>query len=365
MGPLHSADLLPLSLFDPSLVETKAVFRKTADAGRRLAELKGVSASIPSQGILINTLSLQEAKDSSEIENIVTTHDELFRDSLFPDFGDDSAAKEVRRYVQALRVGFERVKADGLLTNNHILRIQAELEANTAGFRRLPGTALKNNAGETVYTPPQDPGAIRDLMTDLERFINDDAAFDADALVKMALIHHQFESIHPFYDGNGRTGRILAVLYLVQQGLLDSPVLYLSRHIVRTKPDYYRLLQGVREDGGWEEWVLYMLTAVEETARQAIGTVGEIKDALQDYKHRIRGRYKFYSQDLINTLFANPYTKIEFVERDLQVSRPTATKYLEDLTDGGFLKKQRAGRSNYYINRALYGILTRGEAGGH
>lgn len=356
-----STRLLPLSLFDASLLETKAVFRKTAGAARWLAELKGASASIPNQGILINTLALQEAKDSSEIENIVTTHDELFKDNLFPDFGDSSAAKEVRHYVQALRVGFEKVKADGLLTNNHILQIHAELEANTAGFRRLPGTSLKNNAGDIVYTPPQDPGVIIDLMTDLERFINDDSAFDADPLVKMALLHHQFESIHPFYDGNGRTGRILAVLYLVQQGLLDSPVLYLSRHIVRTKPDYYRLLQGAREQDDWENWVLYMLTAVEETARQSIGTVGEIKEALQDYKRRIRARFRFYSQDLINTLFANPYTKIEFVERDLQVSRPTATKYLEDLTGGGFLQKHRAGRSNYYINRALYGILTRTE----
>lgn len=354
------ADLLPLSRFDVSLLETKAIYRKTADASRQLAELKGVSASIPNQGILINTLALQEAKDSSEIENIVTTHDELFKDNLFPEFGDNSAAKEVRHYVQALRVGFEIVKADGLLTNNHIKLIQAELESNTAGFRKLPGTALKNNAGETVYTPPQKPGTIVALMTDLERFINDDAVFDADPLVKTAIIHHQFESIHPFYDGNGRTGRILALLYLVQQGLLDIPILYLSRYIVRTKPDYYRLLQGVRADGGWEAWVLYMLMAVEETARQTIVTVSEIKDALQDYKHRIRDRYKFYSQDLINTLFAHPYTKTDFVERDLHVSRPTATKYLDLLSENNaFLRKERIGRSNYYINLALSGILTR------
>lgn len=353
-------DVLPLSPFDPALLETRAIFRKTASASRQLAELKGVSASIPNRSILINTLALQEAKDSSEIENIVTTHDELFRDNLFPEFDDNSAAKEVRHYVQALRVGFDMVTVDGLLTNNHIRHIQAELEANTAGFRKLPGTALKNNAGETVYTPPQDPGVILDLMADLERFINDDTVLDADPLVKMALIHHQFESIHPFYDGNGRTGRILAVLYLVQQGLLDIPILYLSRYIVRTKPDYYRLLQGVREEGGWEAWVLYMLTAVEQTARQSIVTVGEIKAALQDYKQRIRAGFKFYSQDLINTLFAHPYTKTDFVERDLNVSRPTATKYLDSLAENNeFLRKERVGRSNYYINVALYDILTR------
>lgn len=351
--------LLPLSHLSPEVLETRAVLKKTASAGRRLAELKGVSASIPNQSLLINTLALQEAKDSSEIENIVTTHDELFRNGLFPAPGDNSAAKEVRHYVQALRVGFDMVKADGLLTNNHVRDIQAELEANTAGFRKLPGTALKNNRGETVYTPPQDPGTILELMTDLERFVNDSAAFDADPLVKMAIMHHQFESIHPFYDGNGRTGRILAVLYLVQQGLLDIPILYLSRYIVQTKSDYYRLLQNVREEGGWEAWVLYMLAAVEETARQTIVTVSEIKDALQDYKYRIRGQYKFYSQDLINTLFAHPYTKIDFVERDLHVGRLTATKYLESLTDGGFLDKKRVGRSNYYINAALHRILTR------
>lgn len=352
-------ELAPLTRLDPSRLETKAIFRRTADAGRQLAELKGVSASIPNQSILINTLALQEAKDSSEIENIVTTHDELFKDNLFPEYRGGSAAKEVRHYVQALRVGFEKVKADGLLTGSHIRLIQAELEANTAAFRKLPGTALKNNSGETVYTPPQDPGVILDLMADLERFINDDSAFDADPLVKMAILHHQFESIHPFYDGNGRAGRIVAVLYLVRQGLLDIPILYLSRYIVRAKPDYYRLLQNVRESGDWEAWVLYMLAAVEETARQTIMTVGEIKDALQDYKHRIRASCKFYSQDLINTLFAHPYTKTDFVERGLQVSRPTATRYLQALTEGGFLQKGRIGRSNYYINTALSGILTR------
>ena len=353
--------LLPLTHLSPYTLETRAVLKKAASAGRQLAELKGVSASIPNQALLINTLALQEAKDSSAIENIVTTHDELFKENLFPEFGNDRAAKEVRHYVQALRIGFDMVKADGLLTNNHIRLIQAELEANTAGFRKLPGTALKNNLGETVYTPPQDPGIILDLMADLERFLNDDALFDADPLVKMAIMHHQFESIHPFYDGNGRTGRIMAVLYLVQQGLLDIPVLYLSRYIVRTKPDYYRLLQGVRDDDGWEAWILYMLTAVEETARQTIVTVSEIKEALQDYRHRIRDQYRFYSQDLIDSLFAHPYTKIDVIGRDLHVGRLTATKYLEALTDGGLLKKQRIGRSNYYINLALYGILTREE----
>lgn len=353
--------LVPLTTLDPARFETTAILKKIASAGRLVAELKGVSASIPNQAILINTLALQEAKDSSEIESIITTQDELFRESLFPELEGSASAKEVRRYVQALRVGFELVQSQGLLTSRHLLEIQAVLEQNTAGYRKLPGTVLKNTVGETVYTPPQGPEEILALMTALETFINDSAAFEGDPLVKMALIHYQFESIHPFYDGNGRTGRILNVLYLVQQGLLDIPILYLSRHLVRTKSDYYRLLQGVRDHAGWEEWTLYMLTAVEETARQAIATVSHIQAALLDYKHRIRSSYKFYSQDLINNLFMHPYTKIEFVEQDLSVSRITAAKYLDALASGGFLEKKRLGRSNYYINVALYDLLTREE----
>ena len=195
------------------------------------------------------------------------------------------------------------------------------------------------------------------LMGALERFINDADEFAVDPLIRMALIHHQFESIHPFYDGNGRTGRILNVLFLVKERLLDIPVLYMSRHIVRTKPDYYRLLQEVREHDRWEDWVLYMLTAVETTAAAGISSVQAIKSALLDYKHRIREQHKFYSQDLINNLFSHPYTKIEYIERDLQVSRLTASKYLEALTANGFLHKQKIGRTNYYVNRPLYAIL--------
>ena len=196
-------------------------------------------------------------------------------------------------------------------------------------------------------------------MRELERFINEDDLFDADPLIKMALIHHQFESIHPFYDGNGRTGRIVNVLYLVKSGLLDIPALYLSRHIVRNKPDYYRLLQAVRDEDAWEDWVSYMLRAVELTATDTIETIQAIRVALQDVKHRIRAQYKFYSQDLINNLFMHPYTKIEFVESDLKVSRLTATKYLDALTEGGFVHKIKRGRSNYYINVQLNAILTR------
>jgi cell filamentation protein, protein adenylyltransferase len=349
--------LFPLERLDPGRFETAPILKRLTGASRQLAELKGVAASIPNQGVLINTLGLQEAKDSSAIENIVTTHDELLRDSLFPEEPGSPAAKEVVHYRQALAVGFEAVRKHGLLTNNHIIEIQTELERNSAGFRKVPGTTLKNADGNVVYTPPN-PDEIEPLMGDLQRFINDDGAFSADPLIKMALIHHRFETIHPFYDGNGRTGRIINVLYLVKQGLLDIPVLYMSRHIVRTKSDYYRLLQDVRERDAWEEWVIYMLTAVEETAREGRETVVAIRGAMLDFKHRIRAGYKFYSQDLINNLFSHPYTKIAFVEKDIGVSRLTATKYLDALAEGGFLAKQKVGRSNYYINLALFAILT-------
>lgn len=352
MPTLPALDTLDAARFD-----TPAILKRLASASRKLAELKGIAASIPNQGILINALGLQEAKDSSEIENIVTTHDELFKEDVLPEAVSNPAAKEVQRYRQALYLGYQLVSKTGLITANHLIEIQAELERNAAGFRKLPGTSLQGAGGAVVYTPPQDPAEIVALMGSLERFINDSDLFPADPLIKMALIHHQFESIHPFYDGNGRTGRILNVLYLMKEGLLDVPVLYLSRHIVRTKADYYRLLQAVRDNDAWEDWVLYMLEAVEQTSGQTITTIHAIKDALFDYKHRIRDQFKFYSQDLINNLFMHPYTKIEFIERDLGVSRLTATKYLDALAAEGFVQKQKIGRSNYYVNLALNKIL--------
>ena len=246
-----------------------------------------------------------------------------------------------------------------MLTNNHILTIQAELEKNRAGFRKQSGTMLKNDrTGETVYTPPQHIDDIICLMSRLEAFINNDnTEKPIDPLIRMALLHHQFESIHPFYDGNGRTGRIINVLYLVLTGLLDIPVLYLSRYLVRNKSEYYRLLQYVRDTGEWEDWLLYMLEAVEQTAKDGIDTVQHIHQAMLDYKHRIRQKFSFYSQDLINHLFNHPYTKIDFLMKTLNVSRPSAAKYLDELTEGGFLHKEKIGRSNYYINIALMKIL--------
>jgi Fic family protein len=348
--------MLPLQALPAGRFATPEILARLNAASRQLAELKGVASSIPNQRILINTLGLQEAKDSSAIENIITTHDELFREPLAD--AASGAAKEVARYGQALRVGFDAVSGTGLLTTRHILAVQATLEQNKAGFRKLPGTVLKADDGTVVYTPPQESDEIVALMGDLERFINDDALLDADPLVKMALIHHQFESIHPFYDGNGRTGRIVCVLYLVNKHLLDIPILYLSRHIVRTKAEYYRLLQAVREREAWEEWVGYMLTAVEVTAREGIATIHAIKAALLEVKHRIRERHRFYSQDLINNLFLHPYTKIDFLKADLSVSRLTAAKYLDALVADGLLDKRKIGRTNYYVNTRLFAILT-------
>lgn len=353
------SSIRPLSSLNPARFEAAPILRKLASASRHLAELKGAAGSIPNQAILVNTLGLQEAKDSSAIENIVTTHDELFRDDLQDPVPGSPAAKEVLRYRQALRAGFEKVRESGLLTLNHILSIQEVLEENRAGFRKLPGTTLKDGGGQTVYTPPQDPDEIIALMGDLEKFINGEGLNDADPLIRMGLIHYQFETIHPFYDGNGRTGRILNVLYLVKENLLEIPVLYLSSQIVATKGEYYRLLQGVRERDDWENWLIYMLDAVERTSLDTIVTIQAIKRALLEYKHRIREAHRFYSQDLINNLFTHPYTKVEFFERDLDVSRITAMKYLDALVLDGLLEKRKIGRTNYYINIALNEVLTR------
>lgn len=349
--------LPPFDSLSPKRFETAPILKQLATASRRLAELKGVASAIPNQGILINTLGLQEAKDSSAVENIVTTHDELYRSAASANMPVNPASKEVLRYSGALAAGLASVQASGLLTVNHLCSIQERLEPHKAGLRKLPGTRLKNGAGETVYTPPREHTEIVKLLTQLERFINDDALFDADPLIKMALVHHRFDSIHPFYDGNGRTGRILNVLYLVKTGLLDIPVLHLSRHIVRTKSEYYRRIQAVRDNDAWEDWVLYMLTAVEKTATEGIATIESIRTLLLDTKQRIRAQYPFYSQDLINNLFNHPYTRIGFVQQDLGVSRITASKYLNELVAGGFLHKRKIGRSNYYINLPLFEVL--------
>jgi len=341
-------------------IESKKVLKKSVSAHRALAELKGIVSSIPNENILINTLGLQEAKDSSAIENIITTHDDIFKAELNFDGFKSLNAKEVQNYISALKKGFSLISRNKILTNNDIIQIQSELEKNNAGFRKVPGTALKNaTTGEIVYTPPQDYNTILELMANLEQFINDETISEFDPLVKMGIIHYQFESIHPFYDGNGRTGRIINVLYLVMNDLLDLPILYLSRYIIENKGQYYNLLQEVRETDSWEKWILYMLNAVEQISKETILLIGEIKKLIFEYKNILRDNYKFYSQDLLNNLFKHPYTKIEFIENDLSVSRITASKYLNQLAKDGLLKKEKLGTGNYYINEKLIEILKR------
>jgi Fic family protein len=349
----HSVDL-----------ETKAVLKQLSASHRALAELKGIASTIPNEQILISTLTIEEAKDSSIIENIVTTYDELFRAE---DLGADKiseATKEVRSYATALRYGFDEVKAKKIITNKLIQKMQEILVMNNAGFRKQVGTVLKNAATQAViYTPPQHPEEILELMANLERYINDDDMQDIDPLIKMAIIHHQFESIHPFYDGNGRTGRIINVLYLVSKDLLDLPILYLSRYIVSTKNAYYRYLQEVREIGNWESYVLYMLKGIEQTSRDTIAIILKIRDLMQQYKQGIRTQLpKIYSQDLLNNLFKHPYTKAEFLEQELLVSRLTATKYLKQLAAKGFLHEVQIGRNIYFMNIPLLQLFTTSES---
>ena len=352
---MYTIPILPLAIE----LETKAVLKQANAAHRRLAELKGVARSIPNDTILINTLSLQEAKDSSEVENIITTHDELYRAELFVTQLATPAAKEVQRYSAALKKGFILARDKKLLTNSMIVAIYQEIKHTKAGIRTVPGTVLKNEkTGDIVYSPPQDPEEIKNRLANLERFINDDTLSDIDPLIKMAVIHHQFESIHPFSDGNGRTGRIINILYLVVKDLLELPILYLSRYIIKNKTEYYRLLQHVRDTGTWEEWVLYMLRGVEETSIETLSLIEGIKELMQHYNHGIRSALpKIYSQDLLNNLFRHPYTKIEFVQKELNVSRPTATAYLQQLVDKEFLKLIKIGRTNYYLNKPLMDLL--------
>ncbi len=355
-----SSPFPPLPVANTVVLETPAVLRLAARAHRALAELKGAAATMPNETILIDTLALQEAQDSSAIEDIITTEDQLFQGDLISGHFPTAAAKEVHHYAGALKIGLARVREQRFLRFANVLDIQAALEQNRAGLRWLSGTVLKNQqTGAVVYEPPQDPAVIEQLMGNFLEYFHRAEPGDADPLVQMAVLHYQFESIHPFYDGNGRTGRILNLLYLVLHGLLDLPVLYLSRYIVRHKQDYYRGLQSVRAEEAWEGWILFMLKAVEETSRETLTKVQGIRALMQLTKLRLRNELpKIYSQDLLNNLFRYPYTKIEFIERDLGVSRPTATKYLGALEAAGFVRKMKVGRMNFYINEPLFALLS-------
>lgn len=363
----YSIPALPLTGVD---FEKADLLRALVKAHRHLAELKGCAASIPNQAILVDTLALQEAKASSEIESYVTTQDELFQADLKLAESVSPAAKEVARYRESLKQGFERMKAQqGLITKSTLIALFQELKNSTEGFRHAPGTVLKNDkTGATVFVPPQDGAEIQRHIDDLERFIN--TPDELDALIKMALIHHQFESIHPFSDGNGRIGRILCVLFLVQSKLLDAPVLYLSRYINRHKQDYYRLLQAVRDlvpntqawAEAWQAWVIFMLNAVADTAQRGVLLVSAMRDLMAHTKRQMREQLpSLYSQDLLNNLFRHPYTRIEFVQQDLGVARQTAARYLRQLVQAGLVEEHTHGKHVYFINAPLVALLTPAE----
>ncbi len=330
------------------------IIKKLIKAHKALAELNWLSQKIPNQNILINSLSLQEAKDSSEIENIITTHDELYKSQIDKSFVS-SQTKEVAKYKDALLFGFNKVKTNKVIINADILKIQKILEWNNAGFRIQTWTKLKNDqTWETIYTPPQNTEEIKDLMTNLEKYINEDLE-DIDPLIKMSIIHHQFESIHPFYDWNGRTGRIINILYLIKNDLLNMPILYLSNYIIKNKSNYYRLLQEVREKWVWDEWILYMLDAIEKTSLDTMEMIKSIWDLMWKTKKSMKDKLpKIYSKDLLEIIFSHPYTKIEFLVDGMWMSRQRSSRYLQELVNSGYMLVIQIKNSKYFVNIELF-----------
>lgn len=338
-------------------VETIEILRQTNKATAALAELKGIAKTIPNQSMLVNAIILQEAKDSSEIENIITSQDELYKALTITKSRISQEAKEVVNYRQAILQGFDRSRKQGFLRLKDIVSIQEVLVDNTAGIRNTPGTVLKNDkTGEVVYTPPQDKDEILDLLSNFIDHFN--GQNDLSPLINLAILHYQFESIHPFYDGNGRTGRILNILYLLLNNLIDVPILYLSSYIIANKSDYYQLLNQTNRTGEWEEWIIFMLKAVENTSRTTISRITHIKELLDTTILSVQENApKIYRKELIELLFEQPYSKIDFVVRNLGVERKAASRYLRELEGIGILESQKVGRETLYINKELIEIL--------
>jgi len=354
--PFNDLPLLP----PKAEIETKATLKKAISAGRALAELKGLGETIPNQAILVNSIILQEAQASSEIENIITTHDALFRAFSAKTSQIDPATKEVLRYREALWDGYSSIKKRPLLTTNLFIQIVQTIRANNAGIRNTPGTKVANaTTGEVVFTPPEGEDVIRNKLKNLEGYIHAEDAVDP--LIKLALIHYQFEAIHPFSDGNGRTGRILNILYLTSKELLELPVLYLSKYIIEQKSDYYRLLRDITEKQAWEAWVLFMLDAVEQTALLTRDKIHAIRalliKTLEFTKENLPARV--YSKDLIELLFRQPYTKAQFLVDARIVKRQAAADYLKELKEIGVLSVHKVGKENLYLNKKLYEILSK------
>ena len=338
-------------------IETPAVLKSAIGANRALAELKGKSESLPNPAMLVNSIVLQEAKSSSEIENIVTTNDKLFTALSAEDSSVDPQTKEVLRYRQALWKGVERLKEGSLSTDLFIDLMQTIKETNE-GVRSDAGTVIANpNSRKIIYWPPEGEELIRNLLVNLEHYIHTDDGVDP--LIKMAVGHYQFEAIHPFEDGNGRTGRLINILYLMEKELLNQPVLYLSDAIIRQKQAYYRLLRGVTEKGDWEPWILFMLDAVESTSRQTMERIGQIINLLNETLEHARETLpdRVYSKELIELLFEQPYCKVKhLVDRGI-AKRQTAADYLRELEDAGILKSKQVGRENLFLNVGLYELL--------
>jgi len=338
-------------------IETVKILRQLSKTSQSLGELKGIAKTIPNQAMLINAVVLQEAKDSSEIENIITTQDELYK-ALASQGKQPAQVKEVINYRKAIFTGFELIKKQQFLRVKDIEIIQKTIIENNAGIRAMSGTVLKNDKiGEIVYTPPQEKNEILDLLSNFLEHFNVNQT-DIHPLINLAILHYQFESIHPFYDGNGRTGRILNILYLIINDLLDIPILYLSLYINENKSSYYKYLNHVNKTDQWEDYILYMLKAVEETANYTIEKINQIKALLEITIENVKKEApKIYRKELIELLFEQPYSKIEFVVEKLKVERKAASRYLKTLEDIGVLKSEKIGRENLYLNKKLIGIL--------
>ncbi len=348
-------DLPPATDFD-----TREIWRTTTKANRLLAELKGYCQVLPEPNLLLNTIILQESKDSSAIENIVTTQDELYRAVVSrEDQGVSHATKEVLWYREALYQGFDQLEKRGVITTNGLIAIMQQLKQTDAGVRINAGTKLMNPAANRViYTPPEGEVVIRNKLASLEKFINENETSDLDPLVKMALIHYQFEAIHPFGDGNGRTGRILNVLYLVAQGLLTLPILYLSSYIIHHKNDYYRHLREVTEEGKWREWVLFMVEAVAETSALTLEKIKGIFRLQEESLEQIREILpNTNARDISDVIFSYPYVKIKTLESKGIAKRQTASAYLQKLAEAGILRPMKTGKEIYYINHRLMDLM--------
>jgi Fic family protein len=357
--PLRPFNTLP-PLPPKTDVETRPILKRAISAARAVAELKGAGGVIPNQAMLVNTLVLQEARASSEIENVVTTNDALFRAMASSMGATDPATKEVLRYREALWEGFNRIRKDARLNADLFVRLVRTIKEDTQGIRNRSGTVIGNaRTREVIYTPPEGEVIIRRKLDELEDFMYADDALDP--LVKLALVHYQFEAIHPFFDGNGRTGRLLNILFLVHKGLLDLPVLYMSKYIIDRRPDYYRLLRRVTEHSEWEPWILYMLEAVEHTAALTRRRILDIRNLLDETmvlaKRDLPSRV--YSKDLIELIFRQPYTKGQFIVDTGLAERKTAADYLQALESIGVLKSQKVGKENLYLNVRLYELLAR------